>query len=320
MISAADIIRLSYTPDLIEGGIAYALRTLPYTFDRADGSIYDRMRRIVANAAVELAIRRYLVQNNIPFDVKNPEPFTNPDRYDVAFGDVRCDLHSFLISHRSQVAEIRRDPAVLLTAPALVPSDHHAGQGHGDHDLYLFAFLAGLVPASRHDLEKAIAAGQPHTLVHVMDGNWRRPSNWNPLGLLTLKSESEEELLVEINGQNREREFMARAVTLPPRTSMLVDDPFHSLTCLRAVNLPRARLGIHSRIVGKTCLISPLEWGNIQIYGLDIYLVGYISRGEFRRRAIPLPPNSHVFQYNRTHVKNLALPVLALKPIRRLME
>ena len=51
----SDFIHLPYTHDLTEGGIAYALRSLPYTYNRMGGSSYDRLRRIVAGVAVELA-------------------------------------------------------------------------------------------------------------------------------------------------------------------------------------------------------------------------------------------------------------------------
>jgi len=60
MISVSDLLHLPYTRDLTEGGIAYALHSLPYTYNRMGGSPYDRLRRIAAGAAVELAFRRYL--------------------------------------------------------------------------------------------------------------------------------------------------------------------------------------------------------------------------------------------------------------------
>jgi len=37
-----------------------------------------------------------------------------------------------------------------------VPSDRNAGEGHSDKDIYLFAFLSGLIDASQADLEKAV--------------------------------------------------------------------------------------------------------------------------------------------------------------------
>lgn len=320
MIGVTDIVRLPYAPDLTEGGIAYALRTLPHTFDRAGSSPHDRLRRVVAGAAVELAFRRYLGELNIPFDVKSAAPFTDPDRYDVTLGGRRCELKSFLISRREQVAEIRRDPAVLLNAPALVPSDHHAGRDHSDYDMYLFAFLSAYVTASQADMMKVVEAGEPHTFVHVMAADWRRPVSWNPLGPLALKSESKQEIAVEVHGQTGSREFTTCTVNLPPQMPVVLENPFYSLSCLRVPRLPRARLGIRCEARRETCLIPPLEWGNIQVYGMDIYFVGYIPRGEFRRRAKVIVPNSHVFQYDRTHVKNLAVPVANLQPLGELFE
>ena len=76
MITSSDFIHLPCTRDLTEGGIAYAVRSLPYTYNRMGGSPYDRLRRIVAGVAVELAFRRHLTQTDIPFDVKGATPFT----------------------------------------------------------------------------------------------------------------------------------------------------------------------------------------------------------------------------------------------------
>ena len=70
MINVSDLIHLPYTRDLTEGGVAYALRSLPYTYNRMGGSPYDRLRRIVAGVAVGLAFRRYLSEQDVPFDVK----------------------------------------------------------------------------------------------------------------------------------------------------------------------------------------------------------------------------------------------------------
>src|SRR5690348_491113 len=141
MLTTSDILHIPYASDLTEGGIAYALRSLPSSFERIGGKSYDRIRRVVAEVAVELAFRRYLSQENILFDVTGAAPFTEPDKYNVSLGGHRCDIKSFLISHRSQISQMRNDPSVLLNAPALVPSDHHSADGYSDNDLYLFAFL-----------------------------------------------------------------------------------------------------------------------------------------------------------------------------------
>src|SRR5215216_1765502 len=156
MISSSSFIHLPYTRDLTEGGIAYAVRSLAYTYDRMGGSSYDRLRRIVAGVAVELAFRRYLSEQNIPFDVKGATPFTERDHYDVSLGGRRCDIKSFLITYREQISEMRRNPGILLDAPALYPSDQNAGEGHSNNDIYLFAFLSGLVAATQENMKKVI--------------------------------------------------------------------------------------------------------------------------------------------------------------------
>src|SRR5512140_3307841 len=143
MISVSDLIHLPYTRDLTEGGIAYAVRSLPYTYNRMGGSSYDRLRRIVAGVAVELAFRRYLSEQNIPFDVLGATPFTEPDRYDVSLGGRRCDIKSFLISYREQIRSLHESPAQLLDAPGLVPLDQYAGEGHSANALSLVAFRTG---------------------------------------------------------------------------------------------------------------------------------------------------------------------------------
>jgi hypothetical protein len=320
MLTPSNFIKLPYTPDLTEGGIAHALHALGHGFERAGGSSYERLRRMVANTAVEIAFRRYLSQQEIPFEVQAALPFTDSERYDVFLDGQRCDIKSYLISHREQMMEMRRTPQILLQAPALIPSDGHAREGHKRDDLYIFAFLAGLIAASQDDLKKAIASNQPCYLVYVMPEEWRKPLHWNPLGALTLKSDSDEELLLEINGQDAGREWRRRVVSLPPKTKVIVDDPFYAVTSLHVRRGPHARLGIRCDARKKACVISPLDWGNIWVYGLDIFLTGYISHEEFGRLARPLAVNSRTFQYEHTRVKNLFMSISELKPLSGLFE
>jgi hypothetical protein len=320
VVKSSDLIHLPFTRDLTEGGIAYAIHSLPYTYNRMGGSPFDRLRRIVAGVAVELAFRRYLAEQNIPFDVKGATPFTDPDRYDVSLGGRRCDIKSFLITYREQISEMKRNPQVVLGAPALVPSDQNAAEGHSDHDLYLFAFLSGLVAASQDDMKKVIAANQPHYLIHAMPEGWARPAQWTPLGRLAVKSEAEAPITLEIGGQEAGREMRSVLVEAPPRTRIEIPDEFHSLAYLHVHTLPDARVGIHCAARNETHLVGALDWGNIWVYGMDIMLAGWLTRGEFNRRARPIREGARVFQYDRTRTKNLAVPVSDLKPLSELFE
>jgi hypothetical protein len=53
---------------------------------------------------------------------------------------------------------------------------------------------------------------------------------------------------------------------------------------------------------------------------MDIYLAGWITRQEFRRRASLIPEGSLVFQYRQTRTKNLAVAVSDLRPMNELFE
>ncbi len=320
MITVSDFVHLPYTRDLTEGGIAYAVHSLPYTYNRMGGSSYERLRRIVAGVSVELAFRRYLAEQDVPFDVMGATPFTDPDHYDVSLGGRRCDIKSFLITHREQITEMKRHPQVVLKAPALVPSDQNAAEGHLDRDLYLFAFLSGLVASSPEDMEKTRDAHQESYWLHVLPDAWNRPEQWAPLGALALKSEAVETLTVEIGGQDAGREMRSLQVQVPPQKRIQIDDRFFSLAYVHVKLPPAARLGLHSPQLKETHIIEPSDWSNIWVYGLDLLLAGYLERGEFNRRASFIREGARVFQYNRTRTKNLAVSVHDLRPVSELLE
>jgi hypothetical protein len=320
MLSPSDLPRLPYTPDLTEGGIAYACRSLAYTYNRMGGTAFERLRRIVGGVAVELAFRRHLTDQGIPFDVLGATPFTDPDHYDVSLGGHRCDVKSFLLTRRAQIRAVRRDPGLLLQAAALIPLDQFAAEGHSSQDIYLFAFLLALTASSQADMQKAIDAGQPVYLIHPMPEDWARPKVWQPLAKLALKSECASPITVEIGGQDAERNFVTATLELPPRTRVAVEGNFHAVAHLHARSRPAARIGIHSPLNGAARLVQPHEWGNIWIYGMDILLAGYLTHEEFRRKAHVLPAGSRTFQYDQTRTKNLSVPLAELQPLAPLFE
>jgi hypothetical protein len=289
-------------------------------YTRTGSSIYDRLRRAVANTAVELAFRRYLAEQDVPFEVKGARPFAEPERYDVSLGGRRCDIKSFFISYREQVMEMKRNPQVILNAPALVPSEQNISEGRSDKDIYLFAFLSGLIAASQDDLQKAIYKKQPYHLLHVMPETWMRPTQWNPLGELVLKSESAETQVVEVSGQDEGREMRTVSVELPPNTRVQFEGGFCSVAYIQSKSLPGARIGVHSTALKETHIIGEMDWGNLWVYGMDITLAGWLTRGEFNQRASTLQEGARVFQYERTRAKNLYIPISELKPIPDLIE
>jgi hypothetical protein len=320
MLSPSDLISLPYTPDLTRAGIAYACRSLPHTYDRMGGSPFNRMRRIAAGKAVELAFRRHLGKEGVPYDTLGATPFTDPDRYDVALGGRRCDLKSFQIFAKDRILQARRDPEFWLNASALVPTDQLVSDHLNDNDLYIFAFFTALVTQNQDDLKRAMAAGQPIYLIHPLPEAWARPETWLSLGPLALKTDLPEAVTIEIGGQDGNRGFQTETISLPPRTRRKPKKDYFSLAYLNLPQTPEGRVGIFSPRLKETYIVPPEAWENIWIYGIDIILAGYLTRGEFRRRARDLPPNSRVEQYARTRTRNGALPIRQLRPLADLFE
>lgn len=319
MISTADFIHLSFRRDLTEGGIAYALRLLPDLSSRRD-AVYDRLRRLVAEAAVELAFRRYLSEQEIPFDVKAALPFTDKHQYDVFLSGRRCSLQSFFIRHREQALQIKRNPQVLLKAPALIASDQNAAEGRSNRDIYIFAFLPGLVTTSEEDVRKVMQTNQPYYFMHALPDSWARPARWHPLGKLVLKSDSEETIHLELGGRDISHELRTLEIEIPPKSRVEIEPQFFSLVYVRNRTAPDTQLGIHSPGRSQTYIVKSSTWENIWIYGLEIVLVGYLTREEFNRRASFVREGARVFQYDRTRTKNLAVDVCDLRPIADLIE
>jgi hypothetical protein len=247
-------------------------------------------------------------------------PFTYPIRYDVSLGGHRCELKSFLITRRQQVTLIRKAPALVLKAPALIPLDQFAAEGHKPEDLYLFAFVLGVVAAARKDVDKTTASGQPTHLIFMLPDTWARPVEWLPLEKLALKSECEVPITVEIGGQDAGREFVTATLELPSKKRIPVNQSFHSLAYVHASRRPEARIGLHSSAHGEVVIIPAHAWGNIWVDGIDILLIGWLTHEEYRRRAKVLNTGMHTFQYDRTRVKNLIVPMTELNPLGPLFE
>jgi hypothetical protein len=319
MLTASDLIHLPYASDLTQAGIDYACRSLPYTYDRMGGSQFARLRRIVAGVAVELAFRRYLAAQDVPHDNLGATPFTDPDRYDVALGGRRCDLKSFQIFNRNIIRRLRHQPAGWLEAAALVPADQLLSDHLNDEDLYIFAFATALVTPNQDALQRALAAGQPIYLIHPFPEKWSRPERWASLGRLVIKAEAGPALVIDLGGQGEDRSFRVEACPLEPGQRVKLQDEFYTLGFIHPSQIPGGRLGVHSPALDYTYLIQPHEWGNIWVYGMEIILAGFMTRGEFRRRSHDLPANSRVLQYAHTRTKNRMLPIADLYPLADLL-
>lgn len=320
MVTQEDFITIPYTPDMTQAGIQYACQSLPYTYDRMGGDRFNRLRRIVAGKAVELAFKRQLNNTEIPHDMLGSTPFTDPDHYDIAIGGQRCDIKSFMLTQKKRILAIRKEPDQLLGAQALVPVDQIKSDHLIDEDIYIFAFLTALITPNQETLKEALSAGQPIYMIHALPKKWARPDEWGSLGELALKSNMAGPIKLELGGQNEQHKFQTEHLILHPQIRVTAKQKFSTLSYFYTPNFPEGTLGVHSSTMNETYLVEPLEWSNIWVYGMEVIFGGFMTRGEFRQKAIRLPVGSRVFQYSCTQTENFALPIQDLHPLPELFS
>ncbi len=317
--SSSDLITLEYTPDLTQAGIAYLTRALACAPNPPDGSDFDALRRSVADKAVQLAYRRYLEAEKIPYRLVNPAPLTEPERLDVALGERRNQVFTTLLADRATISRLSGEPDHLMAASALVPSGQVEMPQNID-DLCIFAFLTGLVTPNREELKKALAAGQPVSLIHALPGNWSRPAQWTSLGTLALEADCTQPVTLSVCGQDAGRAFLEEEITLHPSQRAETRADFYSLAYLQVNAPPDGMVEVYSPTLNDTYRIAPHQWGNLWVYGIKIILAGYLPWGDFRKRAKRIPQGRPVWGAPRLHAESLALPITELRPMGDLFK
>jgi hypothetical protein len=320
MLAVADLLTLPYDHTLTQAGIEYAKKSLHYTYNRMHLSPAARLRKIVAGVAVELALRRWLDAEQVPYDLLGATAFTDKDRYDLNLGGRRCDLKSCFLNHRPQIQALNRNPGWLLDASALVPDDQFRSEALGEQDLYLFGFLTGFETRHSTEVQSALTRGQPLYLLYTLAApHWRGQAPWRSLGQLILKTDAAEPVAVEVGGQGADRAALSERLVLSPGARVVTQTEFYSLLYVHTPRLLTAQVGVRSPALGETRVIAPLDWFNIWVYGQRVWIAGWLTKAEFRAHSALLPEGARVKQYAQTQTPNRAMLIRDLRPIGELV-
>jgi hypothetical protein len=318
MLTAADLIRIPFTAELTQAGTAYLCRSLPEE-SRAEVSLTtEEMNRIVCRTAAELALRRLMDEQKVAYKLVTTTPFSQPENQDVLLGGRRCEVICTPVHQRERILQLQREPEKILSAPVLIPLHQINHDKYTSEDILIFAILTGLVAQGTQEIQKALTAGHPVDLLAVLPPPWRNSFHWKSLGSLSLKSEASEAVRIELGGLAKNRKSIREELVLQPLTRTQVQGDYYSLTYLRLKQMVEGRIGIHSTALHQTHILGPHEWLNIWVYGMSVILCGYISLGEYRRKANSLPPESQIFYHSRLRMPQLWLPVSELNPISSL--
>ena len=317
MLTVSDFIHLTFTPDLTRAGIAYVAHSLARTYQPSTDLLYEKLRKNVTEIAVELAFKRYLVAHGVPHEMGRARPFTQPDRLNIFLGGRMCEVKSQLITHRRTISGLRKKPDILLQHSAEVPIDQLEADHLSSKDLLVFAIATGLVTKTKDDFERAAHLEQPSYCIHQLPEIWAQPTPWLSLGQLVLEANSPDPITLDLAGQGKARKVLNEQIHLPPNERKYTLANFYSLAFVHKDQISDARIGIHSPSLDQTHIIEKNDWGNIWVYGMEIILAGFITRGAFFNQSQPLYNHE---QTSYTTLSRSNRPTLAISELRPLKD
>jgi hypothetical protein len=291
MLRSSDIIRLPFPPDLTQAGIGIATRRLAYSCLTPGGMQFDRLQSAIAEACVELALRRYLQYQGIPFTTEDLHPFSQPDRIMIVLGGRRIFLHSNMVGEEEWVKRLPVDPEWLDSVSVRLPAMHQPAEAISGNDLAVIAFVVAGVHTGRSELRQAAREEAPFLCSHTMPEAWRRIRVRKPQGRLIFKMGGEASNSLDVYGLDLQQALCVERITINPEVMTETRAEFISVSCLQTSNIPGTRIEIHSPAHRHPYTILPLGWKNVWVYGQGIILAGYLpyeqiwssSRGSSQR-------------------------------------
>lgn len=320
MITSSDLVTLPYTSDLTRAGILHACQILARAQHKMPANPLSDLRSLVVNTAVDLAFRRYLAEQEVPYQTLDTTPFSQPGHHDVILGRRRCIFLCFLqpITTRSQPSLSRH--SILLQKQARAPGEYLVAESHFDPEIFIFAFIFYLSTPIRFDPRLFASLNQPIYLLYPMPTAWARPRRWESLGFLHLEAEAAQAVTLEMGGLGKDRQFLSYAVHLQPRQPLRLHTGLYTLAYLALPTMYNGRIRLYSSAMRRRYLPSSDRWGNLWVQGSEIVLAGYMTRGEFRQRAQPLPQRPPSKQSKPPYPADMAVFVEELYPIQDLLQ
>jgi hypothetical protein len=319
MVQVEHIVKVPYSDAMTEAGIAHLVQVLQANGDHPTYSGFDAMRQYVAEKAAMLAFRHLMDEERTPYQLTPKASFQNDLEPELTLGGRRATLFTTLVRDRRAIALLGREPERINGVPALVPRIDNMHLQNQD-DVYVFTAVTGLVTRSREELQRAVDAGQPLRLLYPLPRSWRMPDSWADLGELIIKMDMRGSLAVGLGGVDGERNPVFSELVVMPGERHALPERFHALRYMRIQREPDGPLGLHSPALKETHIASMYEWGNLWVYGMDVYFLGYLTYGEYQRRAKFVPVGTSRFGIPSTTQSFWSVPVPVLRPLSDLFS
>lgn len=320
-IDTSDLIKIPYDASLSLAGATFACRTLQHTLPRLGRTSPHQMRRTSVNIAAHLALRRWLESTEVPYDLIQASPITQPERPALVLGGRRVYIQCTFIPSKHHIRRLQRNPSWLLEMNAIVPEDQLALDDFGEGDLLFFAFISGLETRSHAGLRRAIKAQQTSYLIAIPSRIWwQRIKDAQPLGLLSIKSSDPTTLDLEYGATLSDNRYRVEQLSLPPNQQSTTSHHLVSLFHIHSSQLPEEDLTIRCPSIDQGWVIAPHDWANIWVYGIEIIFVGWNTKGAFRKSTRRFPRGTRTQFGRRTRVDARAKPVSQCRPLLEIVH
>lgn len=319
-LATADLVSLAYSGQYSLAGVQHACESLLHGKALADDVEPAQLRSAVAAVAFEMALRRWLDDAQVSYQLPAHALATTGAQRQLALGGRKCELRPSILTHAGGMQSVQADAGWLLGTSAMVAPAELAAQRLAEEDIFIFGCVTGSVAHSLRETQRAAAQAQPLSLVHMPPRPWQGLGSWRSLGQLVLKSAAKQPLQVELGGLDRAHQVLRSTLLLQPMQRTLVPEDFYCLRYLCVAALPDGALGVHSPALRQTPVITPRQWHNIWFYGLQVYLCGWLNKRDFRSRSVRLAAGTRVRQYVRTEEVLHAIEIARLRPLARLLE
>lgn len=322
MLTVQDFRKLIYTPDLSEIGVQYICTQLPQLPINGDlKQVTNKLHQLISQKAADLAFRRYLDSQEIPYNLSESVSFAEQDYQAMSIGGRRCHVVGGLVTKKNDIRRIRKTSPHLLDEVIELPGAANASEGISAHDLVVFVFIGGLLAKSKDDLRRIKHNELATNIMFVLPEPWRIPKKWYALEQLVIKSDSPEKCKLTIAGEDQQRNQITVDVELMPKVRTVVDVELYSISHIQSHEEITGKIGVHSKVMKQTLVIEPKHWKNIWVYGSDILILGYLLGSVLLEKSIDIPAGESTFQarYGTTE-KSTAIRIKQLQPISELIE
>ena len=146
------------------------------------------------------------------------------------------------------------------------------------------------------------------------------PERWAGLDRLALKTDTIEPVSLALHGQDRERAHRIFQADLPSHRRVKVRNGLYALGSVHTKAIPTGPVGIHSPKLEELHLIHLYQWGNIQVYGASLEMLGYITQAVFHQKAVRVSAEAVLPNPCLGDVPVLSLPLAALTPVEDLFR